>query len=410
MTISEEDSSLYWKKNLYVTWLGSFFTAASISLVMPFISLYIEELGVPRGSLELMSGIAVSISPLASGLIAPVWGRLADQKGRKVMLVRASFVMTFTMAALAFVPNVWWLLAMRLLNGLFSGYIPNSIALIASQVPKEKSGYALGTLSTGAVAGSLIGPTLGGTLAQLFGMREVFLISSVFLLIVTILTVVLVKENFKPVSSEQLMSTKEVLDEIPNKSILFALFLTSFLVPVAFQSVVPIMTLYIRELSGNSANLMFIAGLIVSAPGLSAIMSSSWLGRIGDKIGSHRLMIAGLIYSFATVFPMAFATTPLQLGILRFLLGFGTGAILPSVNSLLTKITPSEGIGRIFSFNQAFNYFGQVAGPMLGSLVAYLGGYSQVFIITSVTILINLLVVLISFKKYLKVKDITNAG
>ncbi len=166
-----------WKRNLLIAWLGTFFTAASISLVMPFMPLYVEKLGARGSSVEIFAGLSVAVSALASGLVAPIWGKLADQKGRRVMMVRASVVMTFTMGALAFVPNVWWLLVMRLLNGLFAGYIPNSTALIASQVPREKSGYALGTLSTGMVAGILIGPSIGGFLAQAVGMENVFLIT-----------------------------------------------------------------------------------------------------------------------------------------------------------------------------------------------------------------------------------------
>src|SRR5574340_1334824 len=100
------------------------------------------------------------------------------------------------------------------------------------------------------------------------------------------------------------------------------------------------------------------------------MLSSGTLGKIGDKIGSHRLIIIGLIYSLIVYVPMAFVKTPLQLGILRFLLGFGSGALMPSVNSLLSKITPPEGISRIFSFNQMFTNFGQVAGPLLGSAIA----------------------------------------
>jgi MFS family permease len=161
------------------------------------------------------------------------------------MMVRASVVMTFTMGALAFVPNVWWLLVMRLLNGLFAGYIPNSTALIASQVPREKSGYALGTLSTGMVAGVLIG-SIGGFLAQAVGMENVFLITGAVLLLVTLLTIFLVKEDFIPVEKHDLLPTKEVFARVSNRQILLGLFITSFILQLTVQSVAPILTLYSR--------------------------------------------------------------------------------------------------------------------------------------------------------------------
>ena len=389
-----------------IAWFGTFFTSASISLVMPFMALYVQSLGVKGNAVELFTGLAVGISALASGLVAPIWGRLADQYGRRIMMIRASIVMTFTMSALAFVPNVWWLLAMRLLNGIFAGYIPNSTALIASQIPRDKSGYALGILSTGMIGGSLIGPSIGGFFAQLVGMKNVFLITGIVLLLVTILTIFFVQENFTPIERVALLSTREVFDRVSNRHILYGLFITSFVLQLTVQSVAPILPLYIRQLNGHSGNIFMISGFIVSAVGVSEMLSSGTLGKLGDKIGSHRLIIIGLIYSLIVYIPMAFVKTPLQLGVLRFLLGFGSGALVPSVNSLLSKLTPPEGISRIFSFNQMFNNFGQVVGPLLGSAIAGYISYQAVFIATSCFVLFNLIWSLFNFRKFLGVRSI----
>ncbi|WP_204983912.1 multidrug efflux MFS transporter [Streptococcus equinus] len=394
-----------WKQNLRVAWLGNFFTGASFSLVMPFMALYVEELGAPKNKVEWYAGLAVSLSALASALIAPVWGRLADRYGRKPMMVRASLVMTFTMGGLAFVPNVFWLLALRLLNGLFSGYIPNSTALIASQAPKNRSGYALGTLATGMIGGSLIGPLLGGMLAEWLGIRQVFLLVGFILLICNLLTVFLIKEDFKPVAKANAMSTRELFSSIKDKQILIGLFVTSMIIQISAQSIAPILTLYIRNL-GQTENLMFVSGLIVSALGFSSMLSSSTLGKIGDKIGNHRLLLIALFYSFSMYVLCALARNSLELGIVRFMYGFGTGALMPSVNSLLTKITPREGISRIFSYNQMFMNIGQVVGPFVGSAIATGMGYRSVFYVTSLIVFVNFVWSLINFRKYLKVKEI----
>ncbi|MCC9745145.1 MFS transporter, partial [Streptococcus agalactiae] len=168
-----------------MAWLGNFFTGASFSLVMPFMVLYVEQLGAPSNKVEWYAGLSVSLSALSSALVAPLWGRLADKYGRKPMMVRAGLMMTFTMGGLAFIHSVTGLLILRILNGIFAGYVPNSTALIASQAPQEESGYALGTLATGVTGGMLIGPLLGGLLAEWFGIREVFLLVGTILLIST---------------------------------------------------------------------------------------------------------------------------------------------------------------------------------------------------------------------------------
>lgn len=400
-----DDSSSYWKQNLKVAWLGNFLTGTSFTLVMPFISVFVEELGVGPGLVEYYAGLAISTNALAAALMAPIWGSLADRYGRKPMMVRAAFVMIFTMGGMAFVPNVFWLLVLRVLNGVFTGYIPNATALIASQVPKDKTGYALGTLSTGAVAGNLIGPTLGGVLAEMFGVHTVFLLVGLLYAIVVILTVFYIREDFVPIKKSDALPVKEVFAQVKDRKILAGLFVTSMVIIAAAQAVVPILTLYVRHL-GQTDNLLFVAGFIISLPGMASSATSGYLGKLGDRIGNHRLLLMALTYSLLINVFCVFAENPFQLGLLRFLYGFGTGALLPSVNSLLTKLTPKEGISRIFAYNQLFNNLGSVVGPMMGSAVAARMGYDWVFYLSSGLVLFNLIWSLTNFRNYLKVRDI----
>ena len=395
-----------WKRNLLISWIGCFFTGASFSLVMPFIPLYIEELGAPKSQIELFSGLAISVTAFAAAIIAPVWGNLADQKGRRLMMIRAAAGMTVTMGSLAFVPNVYWLLIMRFFTGILSGYIPNATALIASQAPKEKSGWALGTLATGAIAGNLIGPSMGGALAQWFGMKNVFIITGVVLLITLLLTIFLVQEDFAPVEKGDLLSVKEIFGQIKNLQLLIGLFITSLILQLGVTSISPILTLYIRDLSGNTGNLLFVSGLIVSIAGVSAIISSPILGKVGDHYGNHKVL-GGLLLSFLCFIPMGFVTSPFQLGVLRFLLGFSTGALMPSINTLISKITPMEGVSRIYSYNQMFSNFGQVLGPMVGSTVAHSFGYPAVFWVTSAFVFLNICLSTFNFRKNFHKHDLS---
>lgn len=394
-----------WQRNLKIAWIGTFFTGASFSIVMPFMALYVEELGVKGAMVEWYAGLSVALSALASALVSPVWGRLADRYGRKPMMIRASMVMTFTMGGLAFVPNVFWMLFLRILNGLFAGYVPNATALIASQAPQQRSGYALGTLSTGLTAGVLIGPLLGGALSEAFGMRETFLLVGLILFICCLLTIFGLREDFQPIEKGEMMSLSQVFAKIPSKSLLIGLFVTSMIIQISTQSIAPILALYIRYL-GQSDNILFYSGLIVSAMGFSSLLSTPYLGRLGDRIGNHRLLLMGLFYSFLLYFLCGFAGSALQLGLLRFAYGFGVGALMPSVNSLLTKMTPKEGISRIFSFNQSFSYIGQVLGPFVGSAVATGLGYRWVFFVTAAIVFGNFVWSLIIFRKSLGVKNI----
>ena len=394
-----------WKDNLRIAWLGSFLTGACISLVVPFMPIFVEQLGVEPSQVTFYSGLAISVSAISAACVSPLWGILADRYGRKPMMIRAGLAMTITMGGLAFVPNVYWLLALRLLNGVFTGFVPNATALIASQVPKDKSGYALGTLSSGVVAGTLTGPFVGGMIAEVFGIRNVFLMVGGFLFLAAILTIFFIKEDFQPVPKEKALPTKELFTSVKYPYLLFNLFATSFVIQVAAQSVGPILALYIRDL-GQNENLLFVSGLIVSSMGLSSMMSSGVMGRLGDRVGNHRLLIVAQAYSALIYLLCANASTPLELGIYRFLFGLGTGALVPGINALLSRMTPKAGISRVFAFNQVFFYLGGVIGPLAGSVVAEQFGYHSVFYATAACVALSCLFNLIQFRTLLKVKEI----
>ena len=394
-----------WKENLRVAWFGSFLTGASISLVVPFMPIFVEQLGIEGDQVAFYAGLAISVSAVSAALVSPIWGILADKYGRKPMMIRAGLAMTITMGGLAFVPNIYWLLFLRLLNGVFTGFVPNATALIASQVPKDKSGAALGTLSTGVVAGTLTGPFVGGFIAEIFGIRNVFLLVGSFLFLAAILTIFFIKEDFQPVAKEKAIPTKEVFSSFKYPRLLVNLFLTSFVIQFSAQSIGPILALYVRDL-GQTENLLFVSGLIVSSMGFSSMMSAGILGKLGDKVGNHRLLVTAQIYSVIIYLLCAHATSPLQLGVYRFLFGLGTGALIPGVNALLSKMTPKSGISRIFAFNQVFFYLGGVIGPMAGSAVAGYLGYHAVFYATAACVAFSCLCNIVQFRSLLKVKEI----
>lgn len=394
-----------WKDNLRIAWLGSFLTGACISLVVPFMPIFVEQLGVEPSQVTFYSGLAISVSAISAACVSPLWGILADRYGRKPMMIRAGLAMTITMGGLAFVPNVYWLLALRLLNGVFTGFVPNATALIASQVPKDKSGYALGTLSSGVVAGTLTGPFVGGMIAEVFGIRNVFLMVGGFLFLAAILTIFFIKEDFQPVPKEKALPTKELFTSVKYPFLLINLFLTSFVIQFAAQSIGPILALYVRDL-GQKENLLFVSGLIVSSMGFSSMMSAGVMGKLGDKVGNHRLLIVAQAYSALIYLLCANASTPLELGIYRFLFGLGTGALVPGINALLSRMTPKAGISRVFAFNQVFFYLGGVIGPLAGSVVAEQFGYHSVFYATAACVALSCLFNLIQFRTLLKVKEI----
>ncbi|WP_337016362.1 multidrug efflux MFS transporter [Leclercia sp. AS011] len=382
-----------WKVNLISVWFGCFFTGLAISQILPFLPLYVSQLGVSsHEALSMWSGLTFSVTFLVSAIVSPMWGSLADRKGRKLMLLRASLGMAIAILLQAFATNVWQLFLLRALMGLTSGYIPNAMALVASQVPRERSGWAISTLSTAQISGVIGGPLMGGFLADHVGLRAVFLITAVLLVISFLVTLFLIKEGARPTTSKaERLSGKAVFASLPYPWLMISLFITTMVIQLCNGSVGPILALFIQSMAPESNNIAFLSGMIAAVPGISALMSAPRLGKLGDRLGTGRILMATLIVAVVLFFAMSFVTTPFQLGVLRFLLGFADGAMLPAVQTLLIKYSSDRVTGRIFGYNQSFMYLGNVAGPMMGAAVSAMAGFRWVFAATAVVVLLNII-------------------
>lgn len=380
-----------WKVNLISVWFGCLFTGLAISQIIPFLPLYVEQLGVTDPSaLTLWSGLIFSITFMVSAIVSPMWGSLADRKGRKLMLLRASLGMGIVIFLQAFVTNVWQLLLLRALMGLTSGYIPNAMALVASQVPRDRSGWALSMVSTAQICGVIMGPLLGGFLADWVGLRAVFFITSCLLLTSFMITLFLIKETgHRKISKEEKLSGAMVFRSLSHPGLIISLFITTLVIQLCNGSISPILTLFVRQLEPNVENIAFISGVVAAIPGVSALFSAPRLGKLGDRIGAQRILFAALMLTIVLFLAMSWASSALQLGALRFLLGFAEGAMMPAVQTLLLRYSSDRITGRIFGYNQSFMYLGNVVGPLIGSGVSAIGGFRWVFTATAIVVLIN---------------------
>lgn len=382
-----------WKKNLFVLSIAVFIAGIAFSEIMPFLSLYINTLSnFSHQQLNFWSGIVYSGTFIVSAVVSPWWGKLADKKGRKPMILRAGIGMSVVIACMGLVQNVWQLLLLRMLQGVFSGFISNSNALVATETPKTNSGQALGTIASAITAGTLLGPLVGGALTSIFSYRITFMITGGLLLLCSILVLFFVHEDdFKPVTAKKLDKASGVIKSLRSPHLIFGLLLTTLIIQAANNSINPIVSLYVRQLLNGHDNVVFISGVIAALPGIATFLVASRFGALGDKIGTHKIIVAGFIAASIFFFLTAFVRNTVELGILRFLVGFSDACLFPQVQTMLTKNSPAAVTGRIFSWNQSAMYIGNIVGPLLGSFVSGMFNYSMVFIVTTVIVLINLL-------------------
>lgn len=389
-----------WKRNLFVCWIGVFIAAIGMSEVAPILPLYILHLGIQNTSLvSQLSGITFGSTYLVTAIFSPIWGHAADKVGRKPMILRAGIGLSIVYLLMGFAPNVSILIALSVVQGAITGYSTACNTLIATQTDREHVGYALGTLSTASVAGSLLGPTLSGLIEAALGLQAVYFIISGLLLISFVITLLFVEESFVR-DDKKSQGLRKIWNSVPQKELTVVIWITFLVLGIGLYSIEPIMTQYVSQLSPNASHIALISGVVFSATGLSNIISAPRLGKLSDKIGAHKVLMISLIAAGVLYIPQAFVKNPWQLLVLRFLLGFTMGGLIPSINIMIKKITPDSLTGRIFGLNMSLGYLGVAAGSVLGGQIAGRFSFQYVFYVTSALMLLN--AVWVYFRVYKK--------
>ena len=365
-----------WKRTVYISLVCVFCTAFGVSQLAPILPLYFHDLGVQTPeAMSLWSGLATGATYIIVCLAAPFWGRVADKKGRKITLIRSSFGMALCNILIAFQTTPEGVVLIRLVQGLVSGFYSASITLIASESPIERTGWALGLLASANLAGSLIGPLLGGYIADAVGIRNDFIIVGALMGFAGVLATIFIHENYVPQPNPEKLSIRKLKEQIPEFNSIVALCVASFIYAICIMSLQPVISVYIKGIvPSDTENLAFIAGAVFSAMGIAQLMSSSPLGKLVDKIGPRKVLVVSLIYVGILNIPQAYVSDVYQLAIIRFLQGFGLGGMLPALNTYLSSKTPREFTGQVFSYNQSCLFFGYFLGSVGGaSLMAWLG-------------------------------------
>ncbi|HEY4191320.1 MAG TPA: MFS transporter [Mesorhizobium sp.] len=385
---ANEAGNPHWRRNLFVSLAGSFTIIVAMTLLLPFLPLYVEELGVKgHAAIVQWSGIAYGATFFAAALVAPLWGRLGDRYGRKAMLVRASFGMAVAMSLTGMAQNIWQLVLLRVLIGFAGGYSSGSTILVAMQTPKDRSGWALGTLAAGIMAGNLVGPLVGGALPPLIGIRNTFLLAGAVIFVSFLATTFLIKEDPRRAGAASGVAGKKQpggWSSIPDKGPVAAMLFTGMLLMFATMSIEPIITVYVAQLIEDQSRVTLISGVVMSAAALGSILSASRLGKLADRVGHWNVITGALAASALLLIPQAFVTQGWQLVALRFLMGLALGGLLPCITAVIRHNVPDGVGGNVLGLSISAQYVGQVAGPLLGGFVGGHFGMRSVFLFTCV--------------------------
>jgi len=369
-----------WRRNLYILFAVQILSTAGFSLVFPFLPLYVKELGVSTyGSVEFWSGVVFSSQAVTMMFSAPIWGAIADRYGRKPMLVRASLGGAIIVGAMGFVHSAEQLVLLRTVQGMVSGVIAASNALVATSTPREKSGEALGLMQTGTWVGVAIGPLVGGVIGDAFGFRESFWITGVLLGLAALSVIIWVREDFTPQAPKNrpgFFSSYRALIHAPDMASLYS---STFLFSVARSVTLPIAALFVLDLMGPAAAVATVTGMLMGFKAIVGSGSAVWFGRLGDKLGHPRILLAGAVLGVLLYIPQPFVTAAWQLVVLQALTGLVQGAMVPAIGALMNLRTPAGAKGVTYGLDNSVNAAGRMVAPMLGAGIAMWFGFRGVF-------------------------------
>ena len=383
-----------WRKTLYAAWIGQICSITGFTFVLPFMPFYIEDLGVKgQGEIAMWAGVAAAATALTMAISAPIWGAMADRYGRKRMVLRSMYGGALVLVAMGFSRNVVDLIVLRALQGVLTGTITASVALVSSVTPPKRSGFSLGLMQSAVFCGAAVGPFIGGTLAEQLGFRPTFMIAAIVLIVGGLIVQFLAREEFtppEPTNDGRFKSLGEIFAAAGFLTALGTLFLTRF----ANSAFNPVFPLLVQDLHGSAEGAKQVTGYILGLGGLAAAFSAGVLfGRLVDRWGHKRILIASALLAGAATLPLAFVGQIWQVFLLRAIFGFAAAGLVPSANIIIHRIIHEKHLGKAYGITASVTSLGWGLGPLAGGFLAKHASMYVPFILTGGILLATALLV-----------------
>lgn len=359
-----------WRRNQLVVVIVTFVGFTGSTLVMPFLALYIQQLGVTdTGEVALWTGLTLGSTPAITALCAPFWGRVADRYGNKILVQRSLLSFVIVMAAMGYAQSAWQLFVLRALQGLVAGYGPLTLSMAALSAPREEMAAAIGAVQTAQRIGPAIGPVVGGLLAAAVGQRRAFVVAACIYALALILLTVFYREPHREPHEKvarQRVSFQDIL-AFENFVVLTGLILA---VQTIERSFGPVLPLYVRALGSAGGRLELAAGLLFSSAAVTAALGHQLAATLLRRVSARAVL--GMSLPVSAVALVAFSAVG-QLWALMIafgLFGLGAGTAMTAAFTAAGAVIPRHAHGASFGLLSSASLIGMSLGPVLGGLVA----------------------------------------
>jgi len=379
-----------WSRQLAILWAGQFSMISGVTIVYPFMPLLVQTTGVhDPGAIALWSGAMFTISQTAVAIFSPVWGRMADRIGRKPMLVRAMCGVGFFLILSGYAPNVYALFAVRFFTGALAGTGAAANALVASTAPPERVANSLGVIQSGSSIGSIVGPGLGAVLVPLIGIRNAFAVAGVMCILAGIWTAAGVDERFvrpeRGIRRPRAMAVMRLEGVGRTVFTLIVLAMLAQSISIGLTPVTPLRTAHLADSHHIAASVGAIAAVQAFCTALAALT----VARVARRAGYRITLVAAALWTATAYLLIGLAPSLAAMLVFTAMVGFGTGALVPSINTLLGRTAPLQVRAEIFGYSQSLQAMAGAVSPLLAtSLVARYGTPAPFFMAATVEILV----------------------
>jgi MFS transporter, DHA1 family, multidrug resistance protein len=367
--VNEPAPPAAWRRNQAAVTVATFIGFTGFTLVMPFLPLYFQQLGVRHtGAIAIWSGLSLGVTPAITAVMTPIWARLADRVGHKLMMERSLFSFVVIMALTAAVQAPWQVFALRAVQGVFAGYGPLAMMLAAEASPREYMSAAIGWVQTAQRLGPALGPVIGGTLAQTVGLRETFVVAAGFYLCAFLFVAFGYRETRDRPRHPGAPSPASwrTLRSVPH----FVLFVgIIFALQLVDRSFGPVLPLYLSEIGLPDGRVAFLTGVIFTVAAGTGALGNQMSGWLASRVPCRVVVpVAALLAALAAA---AFGSAPPVAGLLAasVVFGLGLGVATTVVYTEAGHAVERSARGVAFGYLQTAYLMGLAVSPVLAGLI-----------------------------------------
>lgn len=382
------------RRNVFAAAAAGGIGFTGFTLVMPFLPLYIAELGVTDvGEIAMWTGLTLGATPTVTAISAPLWGRVGDKYGSKLLVIRSLTAFILTKAGMAFVTAPWQLFALRALLGVFAGYGALTISMAAQSVPRDRMAKAIGTVQTGHRLGPAVGPVIGGLLAPLVGLRNAFLVAAAFYVAAMVLVILMYKDPARPPATAAPRKGWAVFSHLLSlPGFVLALFVI-FGLQTVDRSFGPVLPLYVAQVGVEAQRVPIVSGILFSLGAVAAAFGSQLASRLLQRRTARQVIVTGTATAAMALTIIVVAPSLWLVGAAMAVVGLAIGVATTTIYSVAGSLLPADAHATGFGVMTTASLIGLAVSPVVAG---FIGGSGLRWVFVADVFLLAVLAVVVA--------------